>query len=328
MKRAAVTGATGLIGSSLIRRLSGMGVETYAFARPHSTRIARSIDADDPYVTVVLCDGAGYADLAAGPRAKEMPRIDVFFHLAWDGTIGPSRNDSEQQQRSVDMALDAVRLARSLGARRFVFAGSQAQYGLLADRFSASTPCNPVTAYGKAKLLAEEQTRALCHEYGIEHVSARIGSAYGPADSERTVIMQAMEHALDNVPFACTKAEQLWDHIFCDDAAEALRLMAETGRPDAVYPVGTGNAEPLRKHIELACKACNPAFEPDFGAMDYPENQVMFLCADIEQLVADTGFVPRVSFEEGIQRTAEWYCKTRSGAHDGSKECSGGLNAI
>ena len=328
MKRAAITGATGLIGSSLIRRLSNLGVEIYAFVHPRSARVAQSVDTQDPHVIAIACDGAGYADFAGGPQVEELSRIDVFFHLAWDGTIGPSRGDVEHQERSVEMACDAVRLAHALGAKRFVFAGSQAQYGLLAEPFSATTPCNPVTAYGNAKLRAEERTRNLCHEYGIEHISARIGSSYGPGDSERTVIMQAMKHALDNRPFACTRAEQQWDHIFCDDAAEAMRLMAEKGSPDAIYPVGTGKTEALKKHIELACKACNSNFVPVFGAIDYPENQVMYLCADIGQLVADTGFAPRVSFEEGIQRTAMWYCKTRSGVHDDLKECNGGFSAL
>lgn len=308
MKRAAITGATGLIGSALVRRLTGLGVEVCAIVNPSSARLKTSFDDRDPLVTVLPCSGSEYATLASSAQIAAAPHVDAFFHLAWAGTIGPARRDPAHQEASVKMALDALELAHALGARRFVFAGSQAEYGALEGKFSASTPCNPQTEYGKAKLKAEEATRARCHELGIDHIAARIGSAYGPGDSERTVLMQAIRHAWAGEPFACTPGEQLWDHIYCDDAAEALRLMAERGRPDAVYPVGTGLVEPLKDHINKACAAVDPGFEPYFGAIDYPENQVMFLCADIDELAADTGFCAATPFDEGISRTAAWYC--------------------
>ena len=306
MERAAITGATGLIGSALANRLMSLGVEVLALANPRPRRIATPLETSNPLLTIIPCSGAEYTTLAA--NAQEMLRVDVFFHLAWDGTIGPSRNDPSHQERNVHMALDALALAKAFGARRFVFAGSQAEYGELHGKFSASTPCNPVTPYGKAKLRAETQTRARCNELGIEHVAARIGSAYGPGDSERTVLMQAIRHAWSGEPFACTPGEQQWDHIYSEDAAEALRLIAENGRPGAIYPIGTGKTESLKNHIIAACNACDPAFAPDIGALEYPEHQVMYLCADIDELISDTGFKSLIPFEEGIRRTARWYC--------------------
>lgn len=306
MERAAITGATGMIGLALVDLLAAKGTGVLAITNPDSKR-ADVLDDVDENVTVLPCSGSEYADFAEGPIAAKLPRCDVFYHFAWAGTTGAARDDEGVQQANVEMALDAVRLARALGCKRFVFAGSQAEYGKLEGPFSADTPARPITAYGKAKLEAEERTRALCHELGVEHVAARIGSAYGPGDNDGTVLVQALWHAWHEEPFPCTPGEQLWDHIYCDDAAEAFRLIGEKGRPDAIYPVGTGKAVPLKEHIAMACEVCNPDFEPDFGALDYPENQVMYLCADIGQLQADTGFEPLMPFEEGIRRTAEWY---------------------
>lgn len=328
MKRAAITGVTGMIGSALSDLLSARDIQVTAIANPASKRLSDAVADDDPNITVLPCAGAEYAEFAGSPVAAKLPRCDVFFHLAWDGTLGPARDDEERQQRNVQMALDAVRLAAALGAKRFVFAGSQAEYGLLTDKFSADTPCDPITAYGNAKLEAEGKTRELCHELGIEHVAARIGSAYGPGDNDGTVLVQAIWHAWHEEPFPCTKGEQLWDHIYCEDAAEALRCMAESGKPDAVYPVGTGKAEPLREHIRMACEVCNPDFEPDFGALDYPAGQVMYLCADISQLVADTGFEPIMPFAQGIHRTAEWYRDMLTRTPEMPWQKHGGLDVI
>ncbi|MGI6031869.1 MAG: NAD-dependent epimerase/dehydratase family protein [Coriobacteriales bacterium] len=328
MKRAAITGVTGMIGSALADLLSEQGVEVIAVANPNSKRLSESVADDDPNITILPLSGSEYDEFAQGPVAAKLPRCDVFFHLAWDGTFGPERADAERQAANVEMSLAAVRLAAALGCKRFVFAGSQAEYGKLEGKFSADTPCHPITEYGKAKFEAEKKTRELCHELGLEHIAARIGSAYGPGDNDGTVLIQAIWHAWHEEPFACTKGEQLWDHIYCEDAADALRLMGEKGKADAVYPVGTGHAEPLREHIQMACEVCNPDFTPDFGALEYPKDQVMYLCADISQLTKDTGFQALVPFEQGIYRTAEWYRDMITRVPEMPWQKHGGLDVI
>lgn len=327
MKRAAITGATGMIGSALARLLTKEGVRVLAFVNPASSRLHGGVLDGVDGIDVVSAVGADYAALAADSDVMSLPRCDIFYHFAWSGTLGAGRSDEKRQQGNVQMALDAVRLAHALGCERFVFAGSQAEYGRLEGAFSASTPCHPLTPYGAAKLAAERQTRALCHELGMVHVAARIGSVYGPGDNDGTVIMQAIRQTRLGQPFSCTKGEQLWDHIYCDDAAEAFALMGKSGKPDAVYPVGTGKVEPLRDHIQMACEAARPGFAPDFGALPYPDGQVMYLRADIDELAHDTGFAPVTAFSDGIRQTVRWYEETHDPALGETTEKRGGQDA-
>lgn len=67
---------------------------------------------------------------------------------------------------------------------------------------------------------------------------------------------------------------------------------------------------PLREYILAIRDAVDPKASIGLGEVPYPEGQVMYLQADIETLTKDTGFVPEVSFEEGIQRTVQW-CRKR-----------------
>ena len=305
MQHATITGATGMIGSALAARLCADGTPVTAIVNPRSTRLGTLGEAAG--MRIVECPGSGYAKLATQADADGLGHGGVFYHFAWAGTIGAGRSDGALQQANVQMALDALKLAAALGCTRYVFAGSQAEYGALHDKFSADTPCKPLSEYGKAKLQAEGATRDLAHELGIEHIAVRIGSVYGPGDSSRSVLMQAIEHAVRGQEFACTAGEQLWDHLYCCDAAEALQLIGDAGAPDAIYPLGSGKAEPLADHIRQACKAGREGFEPSLGAIDYPPGQVMHLCADISQLQVDTGFQPHTGFAEGIAATAAWY---------------------
>ena len=297
-----------MIGSALADFCADRGVEVLAIVNPNSKRL--DTVEGKARITVVPIGAGEYEDFAAGPVAAKMPRCDVFYHFAWDGTLGAKRADEERQRFNVGATLSAVRLAQALGCERFVFAGSQAEYGKLEGPFGPDTPCRPTTPYGRAKRDAGKQSRELARELGLEHIHARIGSVYGPGDNDGTVLIQAIWHAWHDEPFACTPGEQLWDHIYCDDAADAFFRMGESGKDGAVYAVGTGQAVPLREHIQMACEVCNPEFTPDFGALPYPEGQVMHLQADIGNLQQDTGFEPFVPFEEGIKRTAEWYRET------------------
>ena len=115
---------------------------------------------------------------------------------------------------------------------------------------------------------------------------------------------------------ALTAGEQEWDFCFSGDVAEALVRMAISGRDGAVYPVGSGTTRTLRSCFELARDAVDPALPLGIGELPYPPNQVMRLQADLTPLRADTGFEPKVPFEEGIRITAEAFRKKENGQQD------------
>ena len=75
--------------------------------------------------------------------------------------------------------------------------------------------------------------------------------------------------------------------------------------------MGSGQPRLLKDYITVIRDAVSPGMEIGFGEVPYFENQVMYLCADITELTADTGFVPEISFEEGIAQTVDWCRRNR-----------------
>ncbi len=296
--RAVVTGASSMIASALIRLLVEQGDEVFALVRPETKKLDNIINSDSVHIVE--------ADISEMLSAKEKIGCgcDVLFHFAWGGTSGATRNNAEVQQKNVKYTLDAVELAKSLGCKTFVGAGSQAEYGRTEGKLSPDTACNPENEYGKAKLTAGKESRSLAEKYGIKHVWLRILSAYGIGDNEFTITVSSLKKLLNGEVAKFTPAEQMWDFIYCDDAARAFYLAAIKGRNGAVYTLGSGEARPLREYIKIMCKCTNGKAE--IGALPYNENQVMYLCADISALTADTGFVPEIGYEDGINRTINW----------------------
>lgn len=107
-----------------------------------------------------------------------------------------------------------------------------------------------------------------------------------------------------------TPAEQRWDYLYSKDAGRAYYLIGKYGIGGSYYCVGSGQARPLKEYI---CEMGSiTGTEPDgIGKLPYPEGAVMNLCADIESLYRDTGFVPRYTFEEGIRETIAWMRTSR-----------------
>lgn len=305
LKSAVITGPTGAIGAALCRFLLNRGVNVYAIVRPDSRR--QTALPVSERLRIVLCDGAELSGLA-----ERIPDgADAFFHLAWSGTVGAGRNNMSAQIDNIRWTLDAVHAAADMGCCVFVGAGSQAEYGRRDAPLRPDSPCFPETGYGMAKLCAGQMSRMECARLGLDHIWMRILSVYGPGDSETSLISMTIRKLLAGERPALTAGEQMWDYLYADDAAEALYLAAVHGRNGAVYPLGGGKARPLREYAEILRDAVSPGSALGFGETPYSLQQVMFLQANIDALRDDTGFQPRIPFEEGIQRTITYMKELR-----------------
>lgn len=304
MKKAIVTGATGAVGTALVNKLISENVEVLVLVRREGRvdKIPKS-----PLVKIAYCS----LDEIANFQNTDNEKYDAFFHLAWAGTYGKDRNDMLLQTNNIKNELDAVNLAHRFGCEVFVGAGSQAENGRLpnATRVAPDSPTNPENGYGIAKLASGKMSRILCNQLGIRHNWCRILSAYGPGDGAHTMVMSTIIKFLNGEDCDFTTGEQQWDFCYNGDIANAFYLVAERGKHDAIYTVGSGQTKSLKEYITTIRDITAPKAKCNFGAVDYFPNQVMYLCADITDLQRDTGFEPVVDFETGIKNTVEWYLK-------------------
>lgn len=301
MKKAVITGPTGAIGMALIQCLADNGIDVVAVVRPGSARADRIRESE--HVSVVYCD---LKELDKLPSLIE-GGADVFYHFAWDGTFGDSRNNMYLQNNNVKYALDAVDAAYELGCKTFIGAGSQAEYGRFEGDLNASVPAFPENGYGIAKLCAGQMTRIACQQKGIRHIWTRILSIYGPYDGDKTMVSSTIIKLMNSEKPSCTKGEQMWDYLYSKDAARAFMMLADGGVDGKVYCLGGGTARPLKDYINLIRDAVGNDVEIGFGDIPYSDKQVMHLCADIKELTKDTGFTPIYTFEQGIGETVDWW---------------------
>ena len=291
--RVAITGPTGSIGSDLVQTHLDAGDTVIAIVNPKSKRKDNLPKSDR--LTVLECSLGNYQDIMG--RCS----CDVFYHLAWSGSGPDARNDTGIQLRNITYSLEAVELAYSWGAERFIGAGSQAEYGKLDGPITSDTEANPITAYGIAKHSAGIKCKVACKERGMVFNWVRILSAYGRNDDRNLLVQYVIDRLSKGESPELSPCGQIWDLMYSKDCAEALRLIAIRGKGGKTYNVCSGDARPLKEHILRIRDVVAPNADIRFGAKDYYPGQTMVLVADTEELYGDTGFRPRFSLEDGIK---------------------------
>ena len=274
-----VTGATGAVGSAVVRRAVDKGMDLTCIVHQGSKRLGNLPQSDK--VHIVECNLQDYRSLSLERQ------YDAFIHLSWEKTVGAFRDDAEVQTRNIQYTLDAVQLAHRCGCSVFVGVGSQAEYGVQSVDLTTDLPVKPESGYGIAKFAAGKLSAMLCKSLGMRQNWVRILSVYGPNDGENTLVSYVIRELKAGRSPELTKCEQVWDYLYADDAADAILAIVEKGKCGKAYPLGSGNGRRLSDFIEDIRCVINPSVPVKYGAKDYYPHQPMFLVADIGDLIAD-----------------------------------------
>lgn len=299
--RCLVTGASGHLGSFLTERLVKEGAEVFALVRPDSDlwRLADLVDR----ITIIRTE---LGDLSSAAEEITDAGAEVVFHLAWQGVTSASRHDPAQTD-NVTAGLKLFDVVRHAGCRVWVGIGSQAEYGPSEEILSEDTPEQPVTAYGASKLKLGQLTKQLSESFGIRYVWLRLLATYGPKDDERHLLPSAIRSLLAGERPKLTAGDQRWDYLYVEDAANAIYQTAINKDAQGVFNLASGETHAIREIIERVRDLIDPSLRVQFGEVPYPSDQQMRLGANIDRLVAATGWRPEVGIEEGLKRTVDWY---------------------
>lgn len=300
LKKAVVTGANGFVGTVLCRCLSAKGIEVIAVVRKESSDVS-SIQALEG-LRIVYCEMSDYYRL---DRIIIDRDVDVFYHLAWEGSSGELRGDDRVQIKNVQHSCDIMKACSAIGCRRFVFASSIMEYEVSALMDGEEAP--PVnTLYCSAKAAANHMLRTLAAANKISYIRAVISNIYGPGEKNLRLVNASIRKMLRGERCAFSPGDQMYDFVYADDAAGAMAAIGEKGVSNRSYYIGSLHPRPLKEFLAEMAHEVNPDLEIGLGELDFRGISLTYHEFDIEAVKNDTGFEPKIDFAEGIRRTIQW----------------------
>lgn len=300
--RIVVTGATSFIGRAVVEELLEKRHQVFAAVRPDSAgrgELEAMQRETGGQLTVLPVDLSACGTLDRHPALEG--RADLWLHLGWEGSGSTNRTNPEIQVRNIGYALEALGAAARLGCTRFLFSGSQAEYGIADGLMREDSPCHPVSEYGKDKLEVCHRAGERAAELGITYLHARIFSVYGPGDHPWSLVSSCVDTFLKGGHMEFGACTQLWNYLYIKDAVRAITGLLLAKSPSGVYNVAGNDTRPLREFIGEIHRLCGGRGTFEYGKRPPNAEGVVSLNPDTGKLYRTANFQPRISFEEGIR---------------------------
>lgn len=305
--RVIISGATSMIGIACMKACVANGCEVLAIVRKGTKRLARLPESD--LITLAYAD-LDTLDLVQGDGRP----YDVFYHFAWRHTSKGERDDPLSQENNIRSTLQAVELAHRLGCRKFIGAGSQAEYGPMEGIISADTRPEPIMAYGMAKLSAYMLSRRLCEQYDMQHIWGRIFSVYGCNDNEGTMLNYAIDQFIKGEVAKFSAATQMWNYLYEDDAGMMFYLLGEKYVDSGIYCIANTESLKLRDYIDMVRAAFGDDVRCEFASPTVDVRTVS-LEVDMKKTLASIEYEPKISFAERIEKVIKFRRETMFGGN-------------
>ena len=304
--KALVTGGGGFIGSNVVRALLAKGDDVRVLDN-FSTGSRANLAGLENDVQLVEGDLRSYERVHAAVRGAE-----VVFHQGALPSVPRSVQDPLTTTAvNIEGTLNVLLAARDEGVRRIVNASSSSVYGNTGSlpRVETQAP-DPISPYAVAKLAAERFCTSFSRVYGMEIVSLRYFNVFGPRQDPTSqyaaVVPRFIRTIADGEAVTIYgDGEQSRDFTFVDNVVGANLLAANA--PDVggeILNVATGGSVTVNALAEaiglMLGKPVEKAYEPA------READVQASWADVEAAKRLLGYEPRVDFDDGLRRTADY----------------------
>ena len=312
-----VTGGAGFVGSALARELLRRG-ERVRVVDDFSVGLRQNLAEIRDKIELLEVD---ITDLERLRPAVE--GVDFVLHQAALRSV-PRSVDNPLPSNYVNVVgtLNLLVAARDAGVKRLVYGGSSSAYGdtpTLPKR--ESMPPNPISPYAVSKLAGEMYARVFTRTYGLPTVCLRYFNLFGPRQdptSPYSAVLSIFIAALLRAqrPNVFGDGEQSRDFTYVDNAVEAnLLACSSPAAVGEVINIATGQRQSLNRTLALLRELIGTDVEPIYGPPR--TGDVLHAHADIARARQLLGYEPKVSFEEGLRKTVQWYQENWKAFYDG-----------
>lgn len=291
MKRIAIiTGVTSFLGKSTARFLLQSDFLVFGIVRPDSKNKDSLKDLKDLKLIEIDFDRISSSDFESlnDSTIKAIHEITkketdiTFIHFGWGSTL--DRNNFMAQMLNVDYSMKVLEFAKLLKAKRFIFAGSQAEYS--------------DSAYGLAKLRFSKNAVKYLSDSDMRFIHLRIFSIYGKEDRETSLIKTLVKACKANKDFDLSSCEFKWNFLFINDFICIIYKLIDKNVSSGDYDIASSDTRLLKDFCLEVKEVLNSSSVLNFGARE--DSDEKFAIPNIKKLVSAIGSFGFTKFRDGI----------------------------
>ena len=162
------------------------------------------------------------------------------------------------------------------------------------------------TLYCSAKVAADYMARTIAGNLGVDYIRAVISNIYGPGELSPRLVNTSLRKLLNREHCAFSAGEQMYDFIYITDAAKTFVAIGEKGINNRTYYIGSQEPRPLKEFLLTLRDCVDPGIEIGLGELPFNGVSLTYKEFDINAVKKDTGFIPEISFKDGIEKTIAW----------------------
>jgi len=301
-----VTGATGFVGSHLVRRLLEGKFETHILTRTTSSQWRISDLKDKVYNHHAdLCDKKLLSDVI-----KDVNPTHIF-HLAVAGVYGGAHlPDKNLFEINTFGTLNLIEAANAIDYHAFINTGSSAEYGKKLNPMAEEDVCEPITAYGIAKLASTLYASFVGKTQSRPIITLRLFSPFGPYDDSSRLITYTINQAIRNDCIKLGNPNSVRDFIYISDIIEAyIQSLAKASLyKGEIFNIGSGNEYSAKTVVDAIKQLLSSECATEWNnSGNFRLWESVRWQADIAKAQALLEWKPATTLEHGLAETIQWF---------------------
>jgi len=297
-----LTGITGFLGSHIAENLIANNIKVIGLKRKDSD-VWRCEGFKDKIQWVDIDEKGFFKDELTNCS------FDTVIHGAWIGVEADSRDNWNEQSKNISFLVSLLEISKTVGVKKFIFLGSQAEYGNIDGKISEDHKTNALNAYGSIKLACLEIVKTFCDNNDINWIWLRLFSLFGEKENKNWLIPSLIESMLTDKQMDFTPGEQKYAYLYVKDFAVIMNKMIIMPVESGIYNISSNETRTIKSLVENIRDYINPEFILNFGTLKYRNNQSMHMEGDIMRLRAQIGEVKLTDYKVALQNSLNYYIK-------------------